>query len=376
MTVRRDDRNPKKWIIDFYYDADDCVRKRFKRRSLAVTKTAAEAEERRLRNYIAEHGEPPRSSASKRPKRRAFGEVAREYLGAPAKTRLKTSTYRSYKRRLEKNLIPSLGHLAIGKIGTAEWSKFDAVLLKAGASPASRRNARIVFQAVRRYAEEAGYVDQLPRLPKPPKVRRKQWETVTAANVLRIIGSCRCDEHKLVVMLAGYAGLRAGEVRGLRWKDVYLDAGYLVVRQSICHGVADVPKGKERKVPLVPELQSLLGKTKERNSQGLVARSKTGKPWSEYAPANAFRRARDRAKLAGIRYHDLRHFFTTTWLNSGVPVHVVMEVVGHADLSTTQIYAHVTDDDLKLAVAKVSGPHLGTMPLPVREETAREDEVS
>lgn len=358
MTVRRDDREPKRWLIDFYYTTKDGERRRYKRRSTAATKSAAEGEERRLRNYIAEHGEPPASAASSA-RQRSFEEVAEEYLRA-AKSRLKTSTYRSYEWRLRKHLIPALGAMSMRKIGFAHWTKVDAKMIKDAASASSRRNARIVFQAVCRHAVDVGHLDALPALPKAPKVRKQIREVLTDEEVDNILAACRTDQHKLLVMLPAFAGLRAGEVRGLRWRDVYLDKGYLIVRQSICFGVADTPKsGHERKVPIDPRLGALLRRLQARDPKGIVARSRTKEPWSEYAPANAFRRALKRAKLAGWRYHDLRHYFTTKWLTCGVPVHIVKEVVGHADLSTTQIYAHVTDKALMDAVSKVSGLHTG-----------------
>jgi integrase len=55
--------------------------------------------------------------------------------------------------------------------------------------------------------------------------------------------------HRVTFLLAAYAGLRAGEIRGLRWRDVDRAAGHLVVRERICHGEVATPKsGHERVV--------------------------------------------------------------------------------------------------------------------------------
>jgi hypothetical protein len=87
--------------------------------------------------------------------------------------------------------------------------------------------------------------------------------------------------QKLAFGLAAYAGLRAGEVRGLRWGDVNLEAGIIVVRVSHSHGAISAPKsGYEREIPIAAPLKALLGPPKKKND--LVATTSKGDAWGEY----------------------------------------------------------------------------------------------
>src|SRR5262249_24350034 len=160
-------------------------------------------------------------------------------------------------------------------------------------------------------------------------------------------------EHRLLILLAGHAGLRLGEVRALRCGDVDLVGGALVVRKSIARGAESPPKsGSDRAVPLTRELRDALlavGADK-RDRRARVALTWRREPWGHNGVRNVFVRALKRASVPHWRYHDLRHFFVTSLLRHGVPVHVVRELAGHADLSTTQRYAHVVKGDRGAAI--------------------------
>ena len=135
----------------------------------------------------------------------------------------------------------------------------------------------------------------------------------------------------MTFLLAAYAGLRAGEIRGLRWRDVDLAAGHLVVRESICHGEVATPKsGHERVVPLIPELRTALQKVRPRERDKFVALNAYGRKWTDWGLLQAFKRAYERAGLKGWRFHDLRHFFVTALFRKGVAAPTVQALAGHA----------------------------------------------
>ena len=96
------------------------------------------------------------------------------------------------------------------------------------------------------------------------------------------------------IALAAYAGLRAGEVRGLRWKDVNVASGALFIRQALTHGQPVAPKsGHERFVPISGALKPHLEVAKARPHQPSdpVAPSQKGPPWTDAGLRSAFRRA-------------------------------------------------------------------------------------
>lgn len=141
-------------------------------------------------------------------------------------------------------------------------------------------------------------------------------------------------------------GLRASELCGLTLQDVRLDVGYLR-----CLG-----KGKkERIVPIgktaIASLEEYIDTTRVRlnkhNSSALFL-SRTGRPIER---TNVWRLVVKYARRMGltgkVSPHTLRHCFATHLLQGGADLRIVQELLGHADVSTTQIYTHVDRDRLK-----------------------------
>jgi integrase/recombinase XerD len=142
-----------------------------------------------------------------------------------------------------------------------------------------------------------------------------------------------CDQA--ILELAYASGLRLSELKNLRLEQLHLDAGFINV----------IGKGnKERVVPV--------GRTAvEALSRFLAAgRPKLVRPKS---PANVFLtlRVKNRVRRAGVERnitpHMLRHSFATHLLEHGADLRVIQELLGHANISTTEIYTHVTGNRLR-----------------------------
>jgi len=193
-------------------------------------------------------------------------------------------------------------------------------------------------------------------MPPLPKKSKKIPEVMSAEQAERVLAAAYRPEHRLALLLAFHAGLRSGEIRGLRVCDVDLPANVLRVRQAVSHGVVDTPKsGHDREVPLTRALHQALaatihGKTREAR----VALSAVGGPWGQHGLREMFLRIARRIGIEGATFHHLRHGFVTTLLDRGVGAHVVRELAGHADLSTTELYAHVTAKSKHAAVAMLN----------------------
>ena len=167
--------------------------------------------------------------------------------------------------------------------------------------------------------------------------------------------------------LALATGLRRGELCGLRWKDVDLAAGTLSVAST--RVVADAvvtgePKTKAgaRMVSLDRETVLALsiwrrGQAEERlaagagwSDTGLVFVDVLGVPPHPETITRWWREAVARAGLPAIRLHDARHTAATVMLRAGVPVKVVSQRLGHADVAVTmRVYQHVTAQDDRAA---------------------------
>jgi integrase len=158
-------------------------------------------------------------------------------------------------------------------------------------------------------------------------------------------------------------GLRRGETLGLRWQDVDLDLGYLKVSKQQQRWERQTqlvePKSARSRRPLVmPALiAASLKAHRDRQVQereeagdtwvetGLVFTRTNGKPLDATGVSKAIHRHLARAGLAQRRLHDLRHSCATLLLVQGVSPRVVMEILGHSQISLTMnTYTHVVPE--------------------------------
>jgi len=144
-----------------------------------------------------------------------------------------------------------------------------------------------------------------------------------------------------MILVAMRTGMRMGELLGLRWVDVDLSAGRIYVRQSYVKGHCGLPKsGKPREIPLGDDVIEALGA--HRHERGpLVFCDAAGNVLTAGLLGWPLKRAVKRAGLRAIGWHVLRHTFASHLAMRGVPLKVIQELLGHASIVTTMIYAHL-----------------------------------
>lgn len=194
-----------------------------------------------------------------------------------------------------------------------------------------------------------GFVQRRPAVSRPSKVMSKAW---SAAFVLAIA-----------------MGLRRGEIIGLRWSDLDLESRVLYVRQQTQRrrGVLydDDPKSRRRRVVPLPAL--CIAPLRWHRMLQSAARAKAGEQWQESGyvfttrtgrqvePRNVYRsftRVAESAGLRVIRLHDARHGTATLLTAAGVAPRVVMEILGHSQISITMdVYTHVVQDTQREAIS-------------------------
>lgn len=225
----------------------------------------------------------------------------------------------------------------------AEWTAF----LRPRYKPATVNRHVGAVKAMMRKAEEWGYLprqewNRVRRL-RQARGRLLYWTVEQAAHLLE-----RCTGSFLTMAHLGLgAGLRREEMYWLSWEDVDLRRGTL----HVCAKEGWNPKDYEdRVIPLSPELHAYLTRL-SREARGrwvLGAERPTLGTMSGY-----FRRLVRKAHLKGS-LHTARHTFASHAVMAGVPLKVVSEWLGHADIGTTMIYAHV--------IPELSDPMIGRLP--------------
>jgi integrase len=354
-------------VLDFTYTRPDGKKGRYRRDAEVQTRTAAQAEERRRLVAVASKGSPfalVDQLAAKVEAERApppgttFGEVARSYCEVYAVSRLKASSRRCYTALIHAHLLPALARKPVAEINAAVVRQLDAALVTGGMGRVHRRQVHVVLRSiVCRYAVEAGYLSEAPHMQRLPRKSAKLPVVISPEQAARIIEAALAPEHRLALLLAFHAGLRSCEIRGLRVRDVDLAAGVLRVRQAISYGVVDTPKsGNDREVPLTRALSEALGRAmKGKPRDALVSVSTRGRGWGQGGLRSMFVRVAKRAEIVDSTIHHMRHGFVTALLDQGVGAHVVKELAGHADLATTERYAHALSKNKRAAIDALDG---------------------
>ena len=200
----------------------------------------------------------------------------------------------------------------------------------------------ILFLAAIRYA----YLSILNKDPtagiKRPKKENRIALVLTKEEIKKFMESFQNKKSKLMVSFIYSCGFRVSEIINLKVRDLDFNEKIGYVRQA---------KGKKDRLFNIPsflleELKKQSEKQKQKNQEYLFSG-----PKGKLSDRNIQKIVRIAAKRAGIEKpvhtHTLRHSFATHLLEDGVDIRKIQLLLGHSDLSTTQIYSHVSTEELK-----------------------------
>jgi integrase len=207
--------------------------------------------------------------------------------------------------------------------------------------------------ALRRGVITRNPVDGLAPSEKPKQRNAKRIAVLDADAIGKLVKAGGSERWRAAIALAGYAGLRLGEIRGLRWSDVDLNADTISVRRSLLpSGEAKGTKTEagERVIPLLPALRRALVAWQLRSPRSgpecYVVCTAEGKPVSERNLRRALEQAKTTAKLAvpeaeRLSWHSLRHSYASMLATDlELPATTLARLTGHTDAGfTLRVYA-------------------------------------
>jgi integrase len=253
-------------------------------------------------------------------------------------------TWERHEQVVRLHLKPTIGGVKLERLNALQVQSVYGRKLEAGLSP---RSVEIIHATLHKALKQAVGWTMIPRnvaaYATPPRPVRKEIKPLSREQARRLLEAARGDALYAFYVLAVTTGMRNGELLGLQWKDVDLDAGTLQVRRSVWGGVVSPPKtaAGNRTIRLtglaVAALKEhRLAAAKQRISEWVFP-SRTGTPLSVHNVHNrSWKPLLKRAGLpASTRMHDLRHTCATLLLSRGVPVKVVSEMLGHGDVAIT-----------------------------------------
>ncbi|MGC9058222.1 MAG: site-specific tyrosine recombinase/integron integrase [Candidatus Nanoarchaeia archaeon] len=177
-------------------------------------------------------------------------------------------------------------------------------------------------------------------LPKKIQIPKHLPVVLTKEEVSKLISTPKNPKHKLLLELLYSTGMRVSEVVNLKVKDFELENGIGWIRSG--KGAKDRFFIISKK--LLPKLQELL---KDKNPEEFIFTG-LGPKYSVRTVQAIVQKAAEQAGITKkVSPHTLRHSFATHLLEAGVDIRKIQELLGHADLSTTQIYTKVSATELK-----------------------------
>lgn len=192
---------------------------------------------------------------------------------------------------------------------------------------------------------------------------RKDAHYLAAPDVLKILQAASPTRYAAILSLIATTGLRKGEALALLWDDVDLERETLRVRKTLSRVDGNLtrtdPKTEKSKrtIPLRGTAAAVLkGHRKAQLEErvraaniwidtGYVFTTETGQPIDPRNVLRAITTAATKAGLAGVNVHTLRHSAATYWLENGVHLRAVSDLLGHSSTRITgDVYAHTSDE--------------------------------
>jgi integrase len=297
-----------------------------------------------------------------------------QWLADSVTNRVRPSTLVSYASLVRLHIVPELGKVRLARLTPSQVQALLNRKLASGLSPRRVEYIRSVLRQALGHALRWSLVSRnVAALTDHPRPIRREIRPLDAKQAQRFLEAVRGDRLEALYSVALALGVRQGEALGLRWEDVDLDRGFVHIRRSLVRinrvFVLAEPKtarSVRRLGPLPANLVETLRahglrQTEERRAApvsrewGLVFTTKSGNPLHSSSVTQAFQRHLEVAGLPHQRFHDLRHACASLLMAQGVNPRVVMEILGHSQITLTlDTYSHVAQSIQGDALAELS----------------------
>jgi integrase len=289
-------------------------------------------------------------------------------------------TWADYRFHTQANIVPLLGGIPLEKLTTRDLDQWSGALRgrisERTKKPLSDRSIEYAFAVLRRalqYAVDWRYIAMNPASARMrvAKRRRKAKPSVlrffTPEQAKKFLEVIHGDRYEALYLLAITTGMREGELFGLKWSDVNLDAASITVNHAIAQtkrkkgeaGDRFVLKGPKTEgsrrtieIPAVAvtalreqerrqqELRELAGE--QWQEQGYVFASRLGGPLDHSNTLHRFQQLCEKHGLPKLRFYDLRHTHASLLIAEGVHAKKIAERLGHSSIKLTMdTYGHL-----------------------------------
>jgi integrase len=292
------------------------------------------------------------------------GQWLEHWLATIAGPTLRPRTREQYAWAV-KRAKPHVGGVPLGRLAPEHLEAMYAQLAKDGLGPASVLVVHRRIRTALRVAEERRRIGRSPaELVAPPKVPHREMRALQGAEVAQVVAAAAQAPGGARWLFALAMGARSGEVLGLTWDRVDLDAGVVNLSRQLqraggAWALVDVKsEAGRRRLQMPAQLVDVLREHRaqqvaHRLAMGpawvgsplgeLVFPTVSGQPMHRSVDRKAWLRILRAAKVPAVRVHDARHTAATLLLEAGVDTKVAAAILGHANPQLTRsVYQHVT----------------------------------
>lgn len=285
--------------------------------------------------------------------------------------RMERSTLRGYSDYVRLHITDAqigIGDKLIVQLTRRHVNEFRDRLLLNGRSEHLTRRALSVLKLILDHAIDNGQLftnaAQGVRVIKSSRIDYKA--PVPSKETIRALIEAADDDFKPHLIVSALTGIRASEFRGLRWQDVDFEKGFIYVRQRAdAYNQMGEPKSRAgyRDIPAGPMVLNALRRWKLRcpkSDLGLVFPAPRGGVLQHTRTQARFRKLQEQVGVK-LRWHDLRHFAVSLWIEQGFSIKEVMTFAGHSSIQMTmERYGHLfPSPDHQNAMALVEQRVLG-----------------
>lgn len=281
-------------------------------------------------------------------------------------------TVESYERAVRTHIGPAIGGIPLASLTALDVDEMVGSLLRRGVGRRSVDYAVTVLRvALGRAVKQGRLMSNVALGATRPRVTPREARPLSASEVGRLLEVVRGDRLEAFWITAIALGLRRGELTGLMWSDIDLQAGTVTVARTLHYVPGQAfelrePKTRRsRRVLRLPEAVAIALQEHRRRQleerllagalwkvQELVFTTAQGGPLAGSTLVHALHRHCAAAGLPAVRIHDLRHTTATLMLAAGVPLRYIQDQLGHTTFSTTaDIYTHVAPAPAEPAAA-------------------------
>jgi integrase len=338
-----------------------------------ITPDQARTEAGKLLGRVAHGGDPAKEKAEDR-KAETVGELAKLFL-ADVEAKKKPRTFDQYDDLLNRLVVPELGNAKSNKVTTTDVAKLHRKLAE---TPYQANRMLAVVSSMYGYAQKhrivpksfnpAEGIEEYREFKRENFLTRAQLESLgdaireaTTTGIPYVVDETKAkakhapkpenrltkiDPHAIAaVLLLIFTGARLREILHAKWTDIDFERGFINLPDSKTGKKAIILNGPAWEILAgLPRIGSYVIAGQSAGTEDEKPRADLKRPWKTLA---------QRAGLKGVRIHDLRHTHASYGAGAGLGLPIIGKLLGHADAATTQRYAHLDADPLRIASNRI-----------------------